>query len=206
MRADPEEIEQAEAEGIEIHPSKYLTRILCDSGKVTGAEFLDVASFAFDEDKNLELETVENSEQIIPTDTFIFAIGQFPELPRDLRLDMRLDKYIEIDSYSFQTSTEGVFAAGDAVSGKGSLIDAIASGRMAAMAVDGYLGGSGIIDETLAPVVDPGAAIGPEESFAALTRCSAQDMDEASACGESQRCLQCDLRLKIRTVKIWSNY
>jgi formate dehydrogenase (NADP+) beta subunit len=206
MRADPEEIERAESEGIVIHTSKSLSRILNNNGKVTGTEFLDVDSFEFDENKNLQLESVEISQQYIEADTVIFAVGQRPEMPPDFRLDMRADRLIEAEPYSLQTSREGVFAAGDAVSGKGSLIDAIASGRIAAMAIDNYLGGSGIIDESLAPEAEPSAAIGSEKGFAALRRCRVHDMDGASAAEESLRCLQCDLRLKIKTVKIWSNY
>jgi formate dehydrogenase (NADP+) beta subunit len=206
MRADPDEIEQAELEGILIHPSKSLNRILSNNGKVMGTEFLDVDSFAFDEDKNLQLETIENSQQNIEADMVIFAIGQTPEMPQDFYLDMRINRFIETDSYSLQTSREGVFAAGDAVSGKGSLIDAIASGRMAAMAIDNFLGGSGIIDEKLAPAAEPDACIGAGEGFASLNRCCVHDMEDALAAGESLRCLQCDLRLKIATVKIWSNY
>ncbi len=206
MRADTEEIEEGLAEGILLHPSKSINRILVNNGKVIGAEFLDVESFAFDEDRNLQLETVENSQQIIEADTVIFAIGQTPELPQEFCLDMRINRFIEIDPYSFQTSREGVFAAGDAVSGKGSLIEAISSGRKAAMAIDSYLEGSGIIDEKLAPVSEPCHWIGPGEGFASMSRCSLHDMDEASVATESLRCLQCDLRLKIATVKIWSNY
>ena len=206
MRADPEAIEEGTAEGIRIHYSKTLNRILISSGKVISAEFLDVESFAFDENQDLQLETVENSQQIIEADMVIFAIGQTTELPQGFCLDMRMNRFIETDSYSFQTSREGVFAAGDAVSGKGSLIEAIASGRKAAMAIDRYLEGSGVIDEKLAPVSEPCHWIGPEEGFASKSRCSLHDMDDASAAEESLRCLQCDLRLKIATVKIWSNY
>jgi formate dehydrogenase beta subunit len=209
MPADPEEIAQGEAEGILLHPSKSINRILCNNGKVgkvIGAEFLDVDSFAFDEDRNLQLETVENSQQAIEADTVIFAIGQLPELPQGFDLDRNVNRFIEVDTYSFQTSREGVFAAGDAINGKGSLIDAIASGRKAARLIDGFLGGSGIIDESFAPVEEPSAEIGFGEGFASMDRCSLHDMDEASAGEESLRCLQCDLRLKIATVKIWSNY
>jgi len=206
MRADPEEIEEGTAEDIRIHYSKTLNRILISSGKVISAEFLDVESFAFDENQDLQLETVENSQQIIEADMVIFAIGQTTELPQGFCLDMRMNRFIETDSYSFQTSREGVFAAGDAVSGKGSLIEAIASGRKAAMAIDSYLEGSGVIDEKLAPVSEPCHWIGPEEGFASKSRCSLHDMDDASAAEESLRCLQCDLRLKIATVKIWSSY
>jgi formate dehydrogenase (NADP+) beta subunit len=206
MRADPEGIELGEAEGIVMHPSRYLSRILSKNGKVAGAEFLEVASFAFDEDKNLELETIDGSYLSLEADSIIFAIGQAPEVPDDFGIERRSNNLIEADSYSLQTNREGVFAAGDAVSGKGSLIDAIASGRAAAMAVDSFLEGSGVIDETLAPVTELDANLGSREGFASLCRCGMHDMDEAAAAEESQRCLQCDLRLKIRTVKMWSNY
>jgi formate dehydrogenase beta subunit len=206
MRADPEEIEQGVAEGVLMHPSKSINRILSNNGKVTSAEFLDVEFFAFDEDKNLQLETVADSRRTIEADTVIFAIGQTPELPQGFNLDTPSNRFIEIDAYSFQTGREGVFAAGDAVSGKGSLIDAVASGRKAAMAIDGFLKGSGMIDETLAPEGEPCANIGSEEGFASMSRCATHDMDDASAAGESLRCLQCDLRLRIAMVKIWSNY
>ena len=42
MRADTEEIEEGLAEGILLHPSKSINRILVNNGKVIGAEFLDV--------------------------------------------------------------------------------------------------------------------------------------------------------------------
>ncbi len=206
MRADVEEIEFGEKEGVRYLNSKYLNRILSENGRVVGVEFLDVDSFAFDEDKNLQLETVEGSQQSLEADAIIFAIGQRPEMPPDFGLGMRPDSFIETDAYSLQTSREGVFGAGDAVTGKGSLIDAIASGRQAARAVDSYLEGSGIIDEPLAPAPEPCALIGSREGFASMNRCSRQDMDAAAAAEESLRCLQCDLRLKIATVKTWSHY
>ena len=206
MRADPDQVEQGEAEGVLIHPSKSVNRILCNNGKVMGAEFLEVDSFAFDEDGNMQLETVENSQKTIEADSVIFAIGQKPEVPQGFCLEMRINRFIEVDPYSFQTSREGVFAAGDAVSGKGSLIEAIASGRGAATAVDTFLEGSGVIDEKLAPEVEPCTRLGPGKGFASMIRCSIHDLDETSATGESMRCLQCDLRLKIATVKVWGNY
>jgi hypothetical protein len=99
---------------------------------------------------------------------------------------------------------------------------AIASGRKGAMALDRYLGGSGDIDEKLAPILQPEKCLGPGEGFASMSRCEescmpaqerlqsfckmVHDMDEATATYESKRCLQCDLRLKITPVKFWANY
>jgi formate dehydrogenase beta subunit len=187
-----------------------------------GVEFLDVESFCFDEDKNLHLEVVEDSHQSIAADAVIVAIGQEPEIPEGFDLDLSSAGFIELDPYTFQTSREGVFASGDAVEDAGSLIKAIASGRKSAIAIDGFLEGSGIIDERLAPVSEPEKNIGAIHCFASMQRsegssvpieqrisnfCNViQGMSDEDAARESLRCLQCDLRLKIRTVKSWGNY
>jgi NADPH-dependent glutamate synthase beta subunit-like oxidoreductase len=222
MPAACDEIEQGEDEGISVHPSQTATRIICENGKIAGVEFLDVESFSFDEDGAVEIETVENSAHVLDADTVIFAIGQRPEIPKSFGIDITASGLIEIDSYSLETSREGVFAAGDAVTGASSVIKAIASGRKTAIAVDRFLDGTGSIDEKLVPVVEPEKCLGPGEGFAAVDRCAeacilpeerlqsfckvVQDMDEGTAECESGRCLQCDLRLKIKSVKFWGSY
>ena len=59
---------------------------------------------------------------------------------------------IEVDGYTYTTNRNGIFAAGNAVSGSASIIKAIASGRNMASSIDSYLGGSGIIDEESTPM------------------------------------------------------
>jgi hypothetical protein len=108
------------------------------------------------------------------------------------------------------------------VIGTSSVIQAIASGRKGATALDRYLGGSGDIDESLVPIFQLEKWLGPGEGFASMSRCEescilveervksfckvVSDMDEEAADYESNRCLQCDLRLKITPVKFWANY
>ncbi len=222
MPAACDEIDQGEEEGIFINPSKSFTQILRENGKIAGVEFLDVESFSFDEDSNPQIEVVENSHHVLEADTVIFAIGQRPEIPDGFGLDITANKLIELDSYTFTTSREGVFAAGDAVTGTASIIKAIASGRKAAIAIDKFLEGRGNIDEELAPVSEPRKCLGPGDGFASMSRCEescmlpeerlqsfckvVQDMDEETAEYESMRCLQCDLRLTITQVKFWGDY
>ena len=222
MPAACDEIDQGEAEGILVHPSKTSTRILSENGKITGVEFLDVDSLTFDEDKNPQIEVVENSQHVLEADTVIFAIGQRPEISEGFGLDTAANHLIELDSYTFNTSREGVFAAGDAVTGTASIIKAIASGRKAAIALDRFLEGSGDIEEKLAPPSELKKFLGPGEGFASMNRCEdscilpeerlqsfckvVHDMDEENADYESNRCLQCDLRLKMTPVKFWGNY
>src|SRR4030042_1947560 len=108
MPAACDEIDQGEEEGISIYPSKTSTRILVKNGEITGVEFLDVESFSFDEDKNPQIEVVENSQHIFEADTVIFAIGQRPEIPDSFGLDTTANHLIEVDSYTFNTNKEGV--------------------------------------------------------------------------------------------------
>lgn len=217
-----DEIEQGEEEGIFIHPSRTFTKILADQGKVAGVECLEVESFCFDEDNDLELEIREDSRHVLEGDTVIFAVGQVPEIPEEFDLDTDTKGLIELDAYTFDTSREGVFAAGDAVYGTASVIQAVASGRKGAIAVDRFLEGSGDIDEKLAPDSEPGTYLGPGEGFASMSRGAdscvppeerlrsfclvVNEMDKKTAGYESTRCLQCDLRLKITPVKFWGNY
>jgi NADPH-dependent glutamate synthase beta subunit-like oxidoreductase/ferredoxin len=222
MPAALEEIEQGEEEGIVVHPSLTFTSVIREEGRIQGVACLAVGSFEFDDEGNPEIETVEGSQHILPADTVIFAIGQRPEIPEAFELDTDERDYIDVDPYTFDTSVEGVFAAGDAVTGKGSIIEAIASGKKGAIAVDKYLDGDGKIEETLAPLEETACWLGPGEGFAALPRnreaCIAVEdrltsfraitrgLGKRAAKEESIRCLQCDLRLKITPVKFWVEY
>ena len=105
------------------------------------------------------------------------------------------------------------FAGGDAVTGPASVIGAIAAGRLAASSIDKYLGGSGVIDEILAPLEETNGWLGKEEGFAdrrgaempSLTLEERLGGFAEVECGfttetaqkEAARCLRCDLRLKI---------
>ncbi|MFZ0450280.1 MAG: FAD-dependent oxidoreductase [Desulfatiglandaceae bacterium] len=222
LSATPEEIEQGEEEGITIYPSRTFTEILKEEGKITGVACLRVASFEFDQDGKPEIETIEGSHHVLTADTIILAVGQLPDVPEPFDLDLDERGFIETDPYTFDTSAEGVFAAGDAVPGSASVIEAVASGRRGAAALDKYLGGDGEIDKNLAPPAEATPWLGPGEGFADLKRCRepkiggaervksfcsiSQTMDEETAGYESARCLQCDLRLGITPVRFWGDY
>ena len=75
MTADEEEIEQAQEEGIQIHPAHTFEAIL-GPDRVSGVRFCIVKSFTFDENRRAVIEKEENSEHVIEADTVIFAVGQ----------------------------------------------------------------------------------------------------------------------------------
>ncbi len=222
MAAAPDEIAQGQEEGIIIHSSRTFRSILRERGQVIGVECLHVDSFEFDEEGRAQINLVAGSEHVLPAATVIFAIGQRPEIPAGFELATRQNNRIEVDPFTLETSRQGVYAVGDAVTKTASVIEAITSGRNGAIAIDKYLGGDGIIDEELAPVEEPEARLGRDASFACLRRSEnpcitpservknfsniAQGYDEESALEEARRCLQCDLRLKIKPVKFWGEY
>ncbi len=216
MLAKAEEIEGGEAEGVTIHASHTFAKIVGDNGHVAGIECRDVRSFEFDSLGRLRVDAVPGSEHILPADTIIFAVGQVP----DIGLTEGVDgiktvrrRYLEVDSVTLATGREGIFAAGDVVTGTKSVIEAIDAARRAATYIDRYLGGSGDIDEILVDTEEPDPNIGREEGFADRRQlpipCLPVEQrhgnfntielgfSEDEANKEAARCLQCDLRLKI---------
>ena len=223
MPAAGDEIEEGEEEGITVFPLRTFTGIIAAEGRTTGVACRMVKSFAFDEDGRLALEVDENSDHVIAADMVIFAIGQRPQIPEDFELDLDPRGRIEIDPYSLDTGAEGIFAAGDAVTGTTSVIQAIAAGRQSAGAIDRYLDGDGNFEETLASPERPAKAwLGPDAEFPRADRCGktcigmeervsgfcplVESITADTATRESSRCLQCDLRMKITPVKFWGSY
>ena len=210
---------EGEQEGVILHAAHSFLRITGDT-KATGVEIQKVNKFYFDENRKAIIELEEGSNQIVEVDNVIFAVGQKPEGTDKMGVELTHGPYIAAKDSA--TSMEGVFASGDVVTGTKSVIEAIAGGRDAAVAIDKYLGGDGDISEVLVERQAPEKYIGRIEGFADLTRTEAEVMDaDKRKCGfdaiekpltcdqakcEAGRCLQCDLRTTISKVKLWNEY
>lgn len=146
MPSAPFEIEEAEAEGIVLMHRLGPKRILERDGKVTGLETLDVAS-VFDSDGRFNPQFLERSENAIPCDSVILAIGQVPDLswlrPED-GVETSRRGTIAVDSESLATSAPGLFAGGDVAFGPRNLIEAVGDGRRAAASIHRLLAGTGV--------------------------------------------------------------
>lgn len=221
MTADEEEIEQAQEEGIQIHPA-YTFEAILGPDRVSGVRFCNVKSFTFDENRRAVIEKEENSEHVIEADTVIFAVGQRTQISPEAGLELGRGNSIAVHPGSLCTSVPGIYACGDAVYGTRTVIQAVADGRDAASEIDKALGGSGDISEVLAPVEMPDAFLGRIEGFGhqarqpEVVRDSAlrENNFDAVSFGladvgvrqEAGRCLQCDLRFTITPPRIWSDY
>ena len=221
MTASRETVELAKQEGISIYPSRSFLRI-CGSEHAEGVETLRVKRFYFDESHRAVVETEPNSNEVLPADSVIFAVGQKPENAAGFGPTLGRNGCFLTDEDGCRTNQAGVFAAGDAVTGTQSVIRAVAGGRKAAEQIDRYLGGSGEIPLRWNSPLDPCDKIGPAKGFACRERekpeflCVEQRLKgegpieiclrQEQADRESNRCLQCDLRLKIPSAKLWVDF
>jgi NADPH-dependent glutamate synthase beta subunit-like oxidoreductase len=140
MPAHEEAIRTAMDEGIDIRVSWGPKRVISDRGKVTGIELIRCLS-VFDEAGKFKPSFDEKTTRFMETDMVIFAIGESTDLsvlPREMKTD---NNHIMADPVTLETNLPGVFAAGVAVTGPGSVVEAIASGKKAAASIDRYLKG-----------------------------------------------------------------
>ena len=229
MTATEEERAWAEEEGVRICNSKTFHEIVDDgSGRCAGVRIQGIEKFYFDENRNAHIELAEGTEEVLEADTVIFAAGQRPTISSDpevFGLELTHGNYIRTKDAAGAASVEGVWAAGDVVTGTQSVIKAIAAAREAVCAIDRYLGGDGKIDEALAPAQQKDPHIGVIEQFGDKERvqprvvpvpervadyrtCGPMDQgfDREMAECEASRCLQCDLRCELAPQKFWSDY
>jgi NADPH-dependent glutamate synthase beta subunit-like oxidoreductase/ferredoxin len=134
--ADAEEIAEAEAEGITILYRRGPHRFVGEDGRVTGLETIAVRS-VFDADGRFAPTFEDGTEDILPADSIILAVGQRAELDflGDLDLDRTPAGGVRVDPSSLRTSHPAVWAGGDAARGPRNLIDAIADGLRAAASI-----------------------------------------------------------------------
>ena len=145
MPAFEEEVEAAEEEGVKIHYLAAPVRIIGnDNNEITGMECIQNKLGEPDASGRRRPVPIEGSEFIIPCDVIIPAISQEPEIS-DLIKDMDLDvspwNTFEVNPNTLEGSMPGIFAAGDAVTGPATIIEAIAAGQRAAAAIDKYFNG-----------------------------------------------------------------
>ncbi|MGQ9619374.1 MAG: glutamate synthase subunit beta [Bacteroidales bacterium] len=127
-------------EGCERLWSISTTRFTEENGQLTGLEVENVLWESSDLKKIMK--PIPETHRIIPADMVILALGFVHPVLEGLvnELGLELDHHNNIKTSStYQTSLPGVFAAGDAVSGASLVVNAIASGRKAAVEIDRYL-------------------------------------------------------------------
>jgi len=158
----------------------------------------------------LEIAGSEFAEEV---DLLIAAIGQHAETFAGFGIETGKGGRVTVREDTMLTSRPGVFAGGDCVLGPATLIEAVAQGRIAASAIDRFLGGSGDIEEKLLPDGwDTDPHIGRDDGFNRLRRLhpvlvpgagranwNEVELGFGPAAGKAEglRCLKCNLAARI---------
>jgi 2-oxoacid:acceptor oxidoreductase delta subunit (pyruvate/2-ketoisovalerate family) len=137
MPAFPDEVGEAEEEGIEISFLTSPVRILSENGKVSGLECVKNRLGPPDEDGRRRPVEMKDSHFVLPMEEVILAIGEEADLGNLPRQIATQGKTIPIDERG-ATPQEGIFAGGDIVSQPHTVVHAIGSGKRAAIFMDGW--------------------------------------------------------------------
>ena len=143
LPARVEEVHHAKEEGIIFNLLTNPTEILTDeNGWVSGVKVIKMELGEPDESGRRSPVEIPGSEYVIEADTVIMSLGTSPNplissTTKGLEINKR--KCIVAEEEFGQTSKEGVFAGGDAVTGAATVILAMGAGKAAAKGIDNYL-------------------------------------------------------------------
>lgn len=145
LPARAEEVEHAKEEGIIFKVLTNPVEILGnEDGMVSGMKCVEMELGEPDASGRRRPVVKEGSEFVIDVDCVIMSIGTSPNpLIKSTTKGLETQKWggIVADETTGQTSREGVFAGGDAVTGAATVILAMGAGKSAARAIDEYIQG-----------------------------------------------------------------
>ena len=196
-------------EGIQFHFLANPVKVLGD-GYVTGLVIQRQRLGEFDSGGRRRPIPVEGDEYTLDVDVVIPAIGQTTDTAwmQDTGITATRSSTFVVNE-ALGTTRPGVFAAGDAVSGPATVVEAVAQGNLVAVAVDHWLKTGEYAKpryETARPDIvqlynldEYANAVRPHVPELALAeregsfRGSGAGFDERTVREEAKRCLRCDL-------------
>ncbi len=209
MPAFEHNIKDALERGIGLHPALGPVRIEGAEGRVSAVEFKTCTTL-FDDQGKFSPRFDENRRECFEADCVIFAVGQSGDFTNIASGVEMSGPRITVSGNSMRTSRTGVFAAGDAVTGPASVIQAIVGGRNAARAMSRALNGLLVEDSAPDSAKPPVADTMPVDKLPRLPRneriakSGGAPFDEAltgfnqlDAQAEAMRCLTCGSKATI---------
>jgi len=136
FKASEWELEDAEAESVEIVVNRSPKSFVLEQGRLRGMMF-DVVEYDFDAVGRITSERIVG-EEFFPADDVILAIGQenaFPWIERDLGIEFDRWDVPKVDAITFQSTRPGVFFGGDAAFGPKNIIWSVEHGHQAAISI-----------------------------------------------------------------------
>ncbi|MFT3906560.1 MAG: FAD-dependent oxidoreductase [Steroidobacteraceae bacterium] len=144
FKASEWELEDAEAESVQIVVNRSPKAFVVTNGRLTGMLF-DQMEYDMQDGRILAERVV--GEELIPCDDVILAIGQenaFPWIERDIGVGF--DKYErpQVNGATFQSTHPQIFFGGDAALGPKNIIWAVEQGHQAAISIHRLLQGEDV--------------------------------------------------------------
>jgi len=141
MPAWNRELNETREKGIIIHHRYMPKEIMVENGRVAGLRAVQIRWKEPDKYVPSNAEEIPGTEIILRADTIIEAVGQrVSDEIRSLLPGVKFEGgLIKIDPDTLATTSEGVYAGGDVVSGGGTVVGAVADGIQAALSIRSYL-------------------------------------------------------------------
>jgi len=210
MPAYKEEIMEAIEEGVEIVELVAPVKFIGDQiGRVKGVECVRMKLGDFDSSGRRRSVRIPDSNFVVDVDYVIPAVSQYADLPFVSSDEIGVTKWgtFIIDNMTMMSTMEGVFAGGDVARGPDEVIRAIADGKLAAISMDKYLGGTGELNKgehiDIPDIVDEDEIVKHDRFDMEMLEPEDRkdNFDEVvlgfhkiNAMAEAMRCLHCDRR------------
>ncbi|HHY45848.1 MAG TPA: FAD-dependent oxidoreductase, partial [Firmicutes bacterium] len=210
MPAEPGEVQEAEKEGVKIHYLTAPSSIIGKDGRVSKMECVRMVLGDFDRTGRRRPVPVAGSEFTVDVDMVIPAIGQKSDLsfmPEGSEAAVTRWATLVADPKTFEVAgMRGVFAGGDCVTGPDTVVSAIGQGRKAAIQIDKFLGGDGVLPvhpdlgrELAGDIIEKETPRVATNHLPIERRCPGfAEVDlgftEDQALAEASRCLRCDIK------------
>ena len=211
MPAWDEEIDEALREGVRLETLVAPVEVAVQDGRAVGLVCQRMELGGYDKSGRRRPVPIKGQIFTIPVDQIIAAIGQSVDadgLFGDLAVDRNRDGTLKADPATGATSLDWLFAGGDAAVGPSSVVEAIAWGERAAVAIDARLTGAEHafwradrpVDTAFDPDADPSSAQRAHDCLKPVAE-RRNNFDEVEltwsaqvALAEAKRCLRCDWR------------
>ncbi len=209
MPAYAEEIEEALQEGVVLRTLVNPEEFIVEDGAVTGIRLRAMKLGEFDRSGRRRPEVDAAAGETLPADQVIMAIGQALDneaLAGEIEVELDSKGWVKADPRTGVTPLPWLFAGGDVVTGPSSVVEAIAAGERAAVAIDKMFNGDehafwrGYSDCGVGfdPYADPVNYAREKMNTIPLERRRQnfaeveQSWNEATALRQARRCLRCD--------------
>ena len=217
FKASDWELEDAEAENVEIVVNHSPKSFVLENGRLAGMRF-DKMQYEFDARGRIIAERVVG-EAYFPANDVILAIGQenaFPWIEDDLGIEFDKWHVPVVDPVTYQSTRAGVFFGGDAAFGPKNIIWAVEHGHQAAISIHNYCMGQPVTSR-LPPTVNLASRkmglhewsykndynpverrlvphVGLADRFKKIDIEVELGFDAEQTAAEVQRCLNCDVQ------------